>query len=138
MSSSFGMAGKNSGRSAMAHVPKVPAGLILHVYLARPAAACDNSLPLARRETPMARIFLTHIPQMRRDYYGERALAALRQHGEVVLNPGDTVLEGRALAEAARGCEIIVSDRMTPGPAAVFENAPDLCAFLRVAVDIRN
>ena len=86
----------------------------------------------------MARIFLTHIPQMRRDYYGPRALAALRELGEVVLNSGDTVLEGQALAEAARGCEIIVSDRMTPGPAAVFENAPDLVAFLRVAVDIRN
>jgi D-3-phosphoglycerate dehydrogenase / 2-oxoglutarate reductase len=86
----------------------------------------------------MARIFLTHIPQMRRDYYGPRALAALQALGEVVLNPGDTVLEGKALAEAARGCEIIVSDRMTPGPASVFENAPDLVAFLRVAVDIRN
>ncbi len=86
----------------------------------------------------MARIFLTHIPQMLRDYYGPRAVAALRELGEVRINPGDTVLEGKALAEAARGCEIIVSDRMTPGPAEVFENAPDLVAFLRCAVDIRN
>jgi D-3-phosphoglycerate dehydrogenase len=31
-----------------------------------------------------------------------------------------------------------VSDRQTPGPAEFFPLAPDCCAFLRVAVDIRN
>ncbi len=86
----------------------------------------------------MARVFLTHIPEMRRNYYGERALAALRRHAEVVINPGDQVLDADALAAAARGCDIIVSDRQTPGPAAFFEQAPDVVAFLRVAVDIRN
>ena len=48
------------------------------------------------------------------------------------------VLDARALAQAARGCDIIVSDRQTPGPAEFFADAPDLAAFLRVAVDIRN
>jgi D-3-phosphoglycerate dehydrogenase len=42
------------------------------------------------------------------------------------------------LAQAARGCEIIVSDRQTAGPAEFFPLVDDLVAFLRVAVDIRN
>jgi D-3-phosphoglycerate dehydrogenase len=83
-------------------------------------------------------IFLTHIPDMLKNYYGARALAALRELGEVRLNPGDKVLDAKALVQAVRGCEIIVSDRQTPGPAEFFANAPDLVAFLRVAVDIRN
>ena len=69
----------------------------------------------------------------------KRALAALRQHAEVVIHPGDQVLDADALAKAARGCDIIVSDRQTPGPAAFFAQVPDsVVAFLRVAVDIRN
>src|SRR6266567_1647087 len=86
----------------------------------------------------MAKIFLTHVPDMLVNYYGERALAAMRQLGEVRLNTSGRVLDANALAEAAKGCEIIVSDRQTPGPAEFFALAPDVCAFLRVAVDIRN
>jgi D-3-phosphoglycerate dehydrogenase / 2-oxoglutarate reductase len=86
----------------------------------------------------MARIFLTHVPDMRRNYYGERAVAALRELGEVRVNDTGRVLDADALAAAARGCEIVVSDRQTPGPAAFFRNAPDLVAFLRCAVDFRN
>jgi D-3-phosphoglycerate dehydrogenase len=72
------------------------------------------------------------------NYYGERALAALRALGEVRLNATGAVLDARALAQAARGCDIVVSDRQTPGPVEFFADAPDLAAFLRVAVDIRN
>jgi D-3-phosphoglycerate dehydrogenase / 2-oxoglutarate reductase len=86
----------------------------------------------------MAKIFLTHVPDMLENYYGERALAAMRKLGEVRLNTTGKVLDAKALAEAAKGCEIIVSDRQTPGPADFFSAAPDVCAFLRVAVDIRN
>lgn len=87
----------------------------------------------------MARVFLTHIPDMLRNYYGERALAALRQHADVTINPTDQVLGADALARLARGHDIIVSDRQTPGPAEFFRQAPpELAAFLRVAVDIRN
>src|SRR5579883_2753267 len=85
----------------------------------------------------MARILLTHTPDMLKNYYGERALAALRELGEVRLNPGG-VLDTGALVEAARGCDVVVSDRQTPGEARFFEQAPDVAAFLRVAVDIRN
>ena len=84
------------------------------------------------------RIFLTHVPNMLENYYGPRALAAMRKLGEVRTNTSGKVLDAKALAEAAKGCEIIVSDRQTPGPAEFFPLAPDCCAFLRVAVDIRN
>jgi D-3-phosphoglycerate dehydrogenase len=85
----------------------------------------------------MPRILLTHTPDMRRNYYGERALAGLRALGDVRLNDGD-VLDTDALIAAAQGCDIVVSDRQTPGEARFFEHAPDVAAFLRVAVDIRN
>src|SRR6516225_2672233 len=87
----------------------------------------------------MAKVFLTHIPEMLANYYGERAVAALRGMAEVVVNPTGRVLDAASLAKEAEGCEIIVSDRQTPGPAAFFEKAPEaLVAFLRCAVDIRN
>ena len=87
----------------------------------------------------MTRVLLTHTPDMLQNYYGERALAQLKRHAEVRINPTGRVLDADALAQAARGCEIIVSDRQTPGPAAFFRQAPvELVAFLRCAVDIRN
>src|SRR5271167_4217382 len=86
----------------------------------------------------MARIFLTHDRDMLENYYGERAVAALRKLGEVAVNPTGAVLTTAALIEAARGSEIVVSDRQTVGEAAFFERSPDLVAFLRCAVDIRN
>src|SRR5438045_6972948 len=84
------------------------------------------------------RIFLTHVPDMLDNYYGPRALAEMRKLGEVRTNTTGKVLDAKALAEAAKGCEIIVSDRQTPAAAEFFPLAPDCCAFLRVAVDIRN
>ncbi|HEY6334248.1 MAG TPA: NAD(P)-dependent oxidoreductase [Alphaproteobacteria bacterium] len=86
----------------------------------------------------MARIFLTHDRDMLENYYGERAVAALRKLGDVAVNPTGAVLTTTALIEAARGSEIVVSDRQTVGEAALFERSPDLVAFLRCAVDIRN
>src|ERR1044071_9083493 len=86
----------------------------------------------------MATIFLSHIPDMLENYYGQRALAELRKLGDVRLNETGKVLDADALAKAARGCEIVITDRQTSGPAAFFEQAPDCVAFLRVAIDIRN
>lgn len=82
------------------------------------------------------RVFLTHTPEMFEGYYGPRALAALSEHAEVIRHPGNQVLSGAALAEAARGCHAIVADRATPGLAETFSAMPGLLAFLRVAVDI--
>nr|WP_264185820.1 NAD(P)-dependent oxidoreductase [Roseicella aerolata] len=80
----------------------------------------------------------SHTPDALANYYGERALAALRQVAEVRLNDTGRHLAGRELAEAAAGCEAIVSYRQSPGEAETFRHAPDLVAFLRCAVDIRN
>ena len=82
------------------------------------------------------RVLLTHTEPMFARYYGDRALAALQEHAEVVRNPGHTVLRGADLARAAAGCQAIVADRSTPGEAATFAEAPDLVAFLRCAVDV--
>jgi len=84
------------------------------------------------------RILLTHSPEARALYYGERALAGLRALGDVKLHQGDKPLEGENLINAAEDCELIVSYRQSPGPAAVFERLPRLRAFLRCAIDIRN
>lgn len=86
----------------------------------------------------MARILLTHSPETLAQYYGERALAGLRALGEVRLHRGSVPLEGEALVAAAADCDVIISYRQSPGPAALFERLPKLVAFLRCAIDIRN
>ncbi|MFA6265367.1 MAG: NAD(P)-dependent oxidoreductase [Pseudolabrys sp.] len=87
----------------------------------------------------MPTVLLTHTPDMLANYYGGRALAALKALCDVRLNDSGAVLDAAALARLAQGCDIIVSDRQTPGPAEFFAQAPaSLKAFLRVAVDIRN
>jgi D-3-phosphoglycerate dehydrogenase len=84
------------------------------------------------------KILLTHSPEAMANYYGERALAGLRKVGEVKLNQTPDSLEGEALIAAAQDCDLIVSYRQSPGPAAVFERLPRLVAFVRCAIDIRN
>jgi D-3-phosphoglycerate dehydrogenase len=86
----------------------------------------------------MARILLTHAEEARAQYYGEAALARLGELGEVRLNESAQPLTTPQLIELARGCQIIVSDRTAEGPAAVFAQLPELVAFVRCAVDIRN
>ncbi len=99
---------------------------------------------ISRRAIPtkapwhMARILLTHSPEALENYYGPRALAGLQALGEVKTSPSTRPLAGGALIEAARGCELIVSYRQSPGEAAIFEALPGLVAFLRCAIDIRN
>ena len=84
------------------------------------------------------KILLTHSPEALANYYGERALTALQSAGDVVLNKNALSLEGEELIAAAADCDLIVSYRQSPGPAAVFERLPKLKAFLRCAIDIRN
>jgi len=84
------------------------------------------------------RVFLTHSPDMLANYYGERALSAVRAVAEVELNPHGRVITTAELIAAAGDCQIIISDRQTPGEAAVFDSLPNLVVFERVAVDIRN
>ena len=57
------------------------------------------------------RILLTHTPQMRENYYGSRALAGLRELGEVVLHEGLEPLATPALIAVAERCHIIVAEQ---------------------------
>jgi D-3-phosphoglycerate dehydrogenase / 2-oxoglutarate reductase len=84
------------------------------------------------------KLLLTHTPDMRRNYYGERALAELRSLIDVRLHDSDRHLDAAALIAAAEDTDIVLTDRMTPGPAAVFKALPKLKVFMRCAVDIRT
>ena len=64
------------------------------------------------------RALLTHTPEALAGYYGETALAGLKSLCDVRLNDGD-VLDADGVIELAAGCDIIVSDRNTPAPAAI-------------------
>lgn len=86
----------------------------------------------------MSHIFLTHPPLALGNYYGEKALAALREFAEVKLNPLGRELGADELAEHAQGCAVIISDRQTAAPGELFDFLPDAIAFARCAIDIRN
>ena len=109
-------------------------------YASKPLAIRGASIDdNAKQGIPtMTTILVSAAKDMRDKYYGELALAGLRAMADVRLNETGQWLDASALVEHARGCEIIVADRATPGPAAVFDNLPELRAFVRCAVDIRN
>ncbi len=86
----------------------------------------------------MARILLTFPTAARRNYYSDRALAGLAALGTVTGNPLPRPLTVHELVDAARGADIIVADRQTPGDSELFRRLPDLVAFSRCAVDIRT
>src|SRR5436190_22890878 len=84
------------------------------------------------------KVLLTHTPQARAQYYGERSLNGLQAIAEVKLHQADTALDAIGLIAAARDVDIIVADRLTAGPGEIFPRLPKLRAFVRCAVDIRN
>jgi D-3-phosphoglycerate dehydrogenase / 2-oxoglutarate reductase len=99
------------------------------------------------------KILLTHTPQSRAKYYGARALAGLQAVAEVKraralaglqavaevkLHDADDALDAAGLVAAAREVDIVVADRLTAGPGEIFPALPNLRAFVRCAVDIRN
>jgi D-3-phosphoglycerate dehydrogenase len=84
------------------------------------------------------KVLLTHTPQMREQYYGERSLSGLQAIADVQLHQNDNALDAFSLIDAARDVEIIVADRLTAGPSEIFPRLPKLRAFVRCAVDIRN
>ena len=86
----------------------------------------------------MQRVYLTHPPAALEKYYGARAIAALRQIAEVRFNEAGRELSMPELAQAAQDCAIIISYRQTPGAAELFSQVPNLVAFSRCAIDIRN
>jgi D-3-phosphoglycerate dehydrogenase / 2-oxoglutarate reductase len=84
------------------------------------------------------KLLLTHVPQARRQYYGARALARLRELVDVVLHEGEAPLDPKGLIAAAQDVDLIIADRSTPVPAEVFAGLPKLKAVMRSAIDIRN
>jgi D-3-phosphoglycerate dehydrogenase len=84
------------------------------------------------------KVLLTHTPEFRRQYYGERSLNGLQALAEVRLHGADAPLDAAGLVEAARDVDIIVADRMTEGRGEIFPHLARLRAFVRCAVDIRN
>jgi D-3-phosphoglycerate dehydrogenase len=84
------------------------------------------------------KILLTHTPEFRRQYYGQRALEGLHARVQVRLHEADDALDAAGLIEAARDVDIIVADRLTEGRGEIFPRLPKLRAFVRCAVDIRN
>jgi D-3-phosphoglycerate dehydrogenase / 2-oxoglutarate reductase len=84
------------------------------------------------------KVLLTHTPQSRAQYYGERSLGGLRAIAQVKLHESNDALDAAGLIAAAREVDIIVADRLTAGPGAIFPALPNLRAFVRCAVDIRN
>jgi D-3-phosphoglycerate dehydrogenase len=79
-------------------------------------------------------VFLTHNPEDLEAYYG-RTLPRLEQVADVERNPSSSDLSTEELIEAAAGCDVIVAHRSTPGDRSLFEQLPQLLAFLRCAVD---
>jgi D-3-phosphoglycerate dehydrogenase len=87
---------------------------------------------------PALKILLTHTPQSRAQYYGEHSLSGLQAIAQVALHESNEALDAAGLIEAARDVDIIVADRLTAGPGEIFPALPNLRAFVRCAVDIRN
>ncbi len=84
------------------------------------------------------KVLLTHTPDFRRQYYGERALKSLQALADVKLNDADDALDADGIVAAAHDVDIIVADRLTEGRGEIFPRLPKLRAFIRCAVDIRN
>jgi D-3-phosphoglycerate dehydrogenase len=83
----------------------------------------------------MARIFLTHVPDMPRNYYGECAVAALRELGEVRINNMsrgnlvDEVALARALDEKRiAGAAMDVGRAADQMPSLALAARPDVLA----------
>ncbi|WP_426528146.1 hydroxyacid dehydrogenase [Bradyrhizobium sp. McL0615] len=84
------------------------------------------------------KVLLTHTPQSRAQYYGERSLNGLQAIAQVKLHESNDALDAAGLIEAADDVDIILADRLTAGASEIFSALPNLRAFVRCAVDIRN
>ena len=86
----------------------------------------------------MTTVFVSHPQDKLAHYFGERATAALQELTEVRFNPGSTDLTSAQIASLASDCDVIISYRQTSGDEALFAALPNLKAFVRCAIDIRN
>lgn len=86
----------------------------------------------------MTTVFVSHPPDKLAHYFGDRAIAALKAVADVRFNPVNTDLSSHELATLAHDCDIIIAYRQTAGDEALFAAMPQLLAFVRCAIDIRN
>lgn len=70
--------------------------------------------------------------------FGQENLTALNSLGNVVHNTKDRGLTVEELLQSASDCEIVVSDRLTPGDAAFFDSAAHLAAYVRAVTDLKS
>lgn len=84
------------------------------------------------------RVLLTHNRDLLKHFYSTKAVDALKQLVDLRMNDSDEPLRGDALVEAAKGCEVVISDRLATGPREVMERLTDVKTFIRCAVDIRS
>ena len=86
----------------------------------------------------MTTVFVSHPPDKLAHYFGDRAIAALKAVANVRFNPADAALSSHELAALAHDCAVIIAYRQTAGDEALFSATPQLQAFVRCAIDIRN
>ena len=86
----------------------------------------------------MTRVFLSHPKDKLAQYFGANATRALQAIAEARFNPEPRELSTPELIAAAKGCNVLIAYRQTPGPDALFRELPELAAFIRCAVDIRT
>ena len=86
----------------------------------------------------MVNIYLGFHEGVRDLRFGGENLAALHEMGTVVFNRETRAHTTAEMIEAARGCEIVVADRLTAGAGGFFDNAPDLVAFVKTVTDLKN
>jgi len=70
------------------------------------------------------KVYLSHRTLSVPGYFGNGALAALREYIDVARNPDEAELRDEDLAAAAAGCDAIIAYRGSPGTAVTFEAAP--------------
>jgi D-3-phosphoglycerate dehydrogenase len=86
-------------------------------------AARLRLLMMSSGRTLTLKVLLTHTPEFRRQYYGERSLKGLQAVARVVLHEADDALDAAGLIGAARDVVIIVAAPFTEGHG---ENFPRL------------
>lgn len=86
----------------------------------------------------MTTVFVSHPQDKLAHYFGARATAALQAVADVQFNPGHSDLSSQEMAALAQECDVIISYRQTVGDEALFAALPQLKAFVRCAIDIRN
>lgn len=86
----------------------------------------------------MSLVFVSHPTSKLAQYFGDRALQALRALAGLRLNTQDRELTTHELIDAAADCDVLIAYRQTEGPRALFQALPRLVAFVRCAVDIRT